>query len=254
MILLALARTHATIARRQWALWITAIPLTAFATLLATVSPRHPGTGGAADLAFTGQVVAVLCGIAYAAAFTGLFAAPGRSGVREVEAAAPLPPVRLRAARLLGTCAVAVTPPLLVLSALGAVQTNADRPWSLLAAVGVTVTIVVPAALLAMTLSGLLGSVLPRALGRVAAVLAWLYLTLSTPLAPIPHLNGTVLGVVGDPVASGYFGSPPVYAPAGPLGLEGTPVTATASLLWQALLVILLTMAGSALAHRPRTW
>lgn len=252
MILLALARTHGTIARRQRALWFAAIPLTAFATLLAAISPGSPGTGGAADLAFTGQVIAVFSGIAYAAAFADLFAGPNRSGVHELEASAPVAPAVLRGARVLGTCTVVVTPSLLVLLVLGAVQTVDGRLWSLPAAAGVTVTIVVPAALVAMTLSGLVGAVLPRALGRVVAVLLWFYLVLSTPLVPIPNPNGTVLGIVGDTVASGYFGSSPVYVPAGPLGLDGTPATATVSLLWQAALITLLTAAGSALADRSR--
>src|SRR5699024_9025222 len=57
MSLIGLARTHARVARRQKALWFTAIPLTAFATLIAVVSPRLSGSGEIDDLASTGEII-----------------------------------------------------------------------------------------------------------------------------------------------------------------------------------------------------
>lgn len=252
MSLIGLARTHAKVAGRQKALWFTTIPLTAFATLLAVISPAAPGTGGVEDLAFTGQMIVIFTGIAYAAGFTDFFTAPARLGIHELEASAPVAPLTLRAARLLGAFAVVVAPSLLVLLLRGIQQTADGNFWSLPAAIGVVATIVSPAALIAMALSGLTGAILPRAPGRIIAVVMWFWLWAYTPLVPIPTLNGTILGVIGDTVGAGYFGLTPFYPPSGPLGLEGTPLTATVSLLWQLILILALLAAGSALAERAR--
>lgn len=252
MSTISLAGTHAKVAGRQKALWFTAIPLTAFATLLAVISPAAPGTGGIEDLAFTGQIIAIFTGVAYTAAFADFFTGPARLGVHELEAATPVRPFVLRAARVLGALAVVITPSLLVLLAMGLVQTIGGSAWSMPAAVAVTATIVGPAAMIAMVLSGLAGVLLPRALGRIAAVLVWFYLVFSTPLIPIPTLNGTIFNVIGDTIGSGYFGLSPIYPPTGPLGFDATPATATVSLAWQLVLIVLLLLAGSVLAERAR--
>lgn len=252
MTMLSLTATHAKVAGRQKALWFTAIPLTAFAALLAIISPARPGTGGSADLAFTGTIIAIFTGIAYSAAFADFFTAPARLGMQELEASTAVPTLALRAGRVLGAFAVVVTPSLLVLLLMGISQTIGGHPWAIPAALAVTVTIIAPAALVAMSLSGLIGALLPRAFGRIVAMLIWFYLVFSTPMLPLPTLNGTPLNVIGDTIAHGWFGAPPVYPPAGPLGLEATPITAGMSLAWLVILIALLLTAGSALADRAQ--
>jgi ABC-2 type transport system permease protein len=250
MRVLALARTHSRVARRQKALWLTAIPLTAFATLLAVISPARPGTGGVEDLAFSGQIIAIFTGIAYSAAFADFFTASSRLGVHELEASTPVAPLAVRTSRVLGTFGVVIAPSLAVLLLMGIGQTIDGHPWSILGALGVLATIVVPAALIAISLSALAGTLLPRALSRVVALLVWFYLAFSSSLLPLPTTNGTVLAVIGDAIAAGYFGASPIYPPTGPLAFDGTVWTATVSLVVQYVIVLLLLAAGSALAGR----
>lgn len=252
MTLIRLALTHSRVARRQKALWFTAIPLTAFATLLALISPARPGTGGAADLAFSGQTIAIFTGIAYAAAFATFFTTPGKLGMPELEASAPASGALLRSARVLGAFSVVLAPSLLIMLLMGVAQTIHGDCWSIPAALAVTATVVAPATLIAMTLSGVCGALMPQALGRIVAVLIWFFLIFSTSLLPLPTPNGTVFSVVGDAIVTGYFGADPIYAATGPLGFTGTPWSATLSLILQLVIVAVLLLVGSRLAERAQ--
>ncbi|MDO4255343.1 MAG: hypothetical protein Q4C81_09435 [Kocuria sp.] len=250
MTVLTLARTHSKVARRQKALWLAAIPLTAFATLLAVTSPAHPGTGGVEDLTFSAQLIVMFTGIAYAAAFADFFTALSRLGIDELEASTPVATLALGTARIFGTFGVVVTPAMTTLLVMGFVQTVNGHAWSLPIATAVTATIIVPGTLIAMSLSALLGTILPRALGRIAGVLVWLSLTFSSPLLPLPTPNGTVFTVIGDAVASGYFDTAPIYSPLGPFAFDGTAWAATFSLITQLVIIITLLFSGAALAER----
>ena len=234
-----LVRVHSRIARRQKALWYTSIPLTLFAVLVSFGGGRAPHTGGVEDIVYTAQIVAIFVGVAYAAAFTDLLAAPARLGVGELESSVPATPMTLRAARVTGPFAVVVVP--------------AHGRWgSLPAALAVAASLVAPAVLCAMAISALAGSLLPQAFARVAAVLVWFYLVFSTPTIPVPAPEGTVFGVTGDAVATGYFDSRPVYPLTGPLSSAPGPVAASASLLWQLALAIALLAVASRLSDRLR--
>lgn len=252
MRVLALPRAHSKIARRQKALWFAVLPLTAFAVLLSVISPAAPHTGGSEDLAFTAKIIAIFTGIAYSAAFSDLFTASVRLGMHELEASTPVNAAVLRAARVTGAFTVVFTPSLAVLLAVGISQVTAGHVLSPLVAVAVSLTIVAPATLIAMTISGLAGTVLPRAIGRIAAVMIWFWLVFSSPMLPVPTLNGSFLGVIGDTVGAGYFGAEPIYAPSGALGLASTPVAATMSLIWQMALIVTLLTIGSWIADRSR--
>ena len=247
-----LVRVHSRIARRQKALWYTSIPLTLFAVLVSFGGGRAPHTGGVEDIVYTAQIVAIFVGVAYAAAFTDLLAAPARLGVGELESSAPATPMTLRAARVTGPFAVVVVPPLVALLAMGAVQAAHGGGGSLPAALAVAASLVAPAVLCAMAISALAGSLLPQAFARVAAVLVWFYLVFSTPTIPVPAPEGTVFGVTGDAVATGYFDSRPLYPLTGPLSSAPGPVAASASLLWQLALAIALLAVASRLSDRLR--
>ena len=208
-----LVRVHARTARRQRSLWYATVPLTLLAVLLSVDAPAAPGTGGIDDLVFVARVMGTLIGIAYAAAFTGLLVAPARLGVDELELSTPVGTTTLGAARVLGTFAVVMVPPLVVLVGVGLVQTVGGSWTGLPAALLVAVAMEVPTVLCALAVSALAGSVLPQALARVVAVLTWLYLTMTTPTIPVPGVTGTVLG-------SSERASPPWSHPASS-GLAG---------------------------------
>ena len=240
-----LVRVHARTARRQRSLWYATVPLTLLAVLLSVDAPAAPGTGGIDDLVFVARVMGTLIGIAYAAAFTGLLVAPARLGVDELELSTPVGTTTLGAARVLGTFAVVMVPPLVVLVGVGLVQTVGGSWTGLPAALLVAVAMEVPTVLCALAVS-----VLPQALARVVAVLTWLYLTMTTPTIPVPGVTGTVLGVVGEGFAS--LVSPRFFWVNGPLATAPGPVVAAVSLLWQLALVLTCLVVGSRLAGRSR--
>lgn len=252
MTIFALVRAHSRVTRRQKALWFTAIPLTAFATLLAVTSPARAGTGDIKDLAFYGQTIAIFTGIAYAAAFADFFIAPNKLGMDELEASSPIPRSLVRAARVLGAFSVVITPSIVVLLAVGILQSIDGHPWSVLAALGIVATVVMPATLIAMTLSGVAGVLLPKALGRIVAVLAWFFLNFSSPLVPLPTVNGTVFSLVGDAVVTGWFGADPIYPANGLFGFDGTSWGAVISLSIKLMITIVLLLSGSQIAERVR--
>ncbi|WP_454150536.1 hypothetical protein [Microbacterium lacticum] len=122
----------------------------------------------------------------------------------------------------------------------------------MLLAMAAIVGIVAPSALIALSMSALLGTVLPRGLARIAAVLVWLWIQFSTPLIPVPTLNGTAFNLVGDTVTAGFFDGNPIYAPDGPLSYQSEPWSAALSLVWQLALIFVLLAVGSRLAETLR--
>lgn len=252
MRFLALTRAHSTIARRQKALWFAVVPLTTFAVLLGIISPQAPHTGGSEDLAFYAKFIAIFNGIAYSAAFSDFFTGSARLGMDELEASTPVPSTLLRAARVAGAFTVVFVPSLAVLLVIGIMQATAGHFLSPIIAIAVALTIVAPAALIAMTVSGLAGAVLPRMISRIAAIIVWFWLVFSTPLIPVPTLNGTIFGVIGDSVGAGYFGTEPIYAPTSAQAFASSPLAATISLAWQVVLIVSLLIIGSWVADRSR--
>lgn len=252
MNVIALPLTHSKIARRHKALWFTVLPLTAFAVLLSAISPAAPRTGGSEDLAFTAKIIAIFTGIAYSAAFDDFFTVSARLGMSELEASTPVHAAILRTARVIGAFTVVFTPSLAILLLVGVKQAISGHVLSPFIAIAVSLTIVAPAALIAMAISGLTGTVLPRAIGRITAVMIWFWLVFSSPMLPVPTLNGSFLGVIGDTVGAGYFGAEPIYSPSGALGLASSPQAATISLIWEVVLIVLLLALGSWIADRLR--
>lgn len=252
MNLLVMARAHLRMVARQKALWFSAIPLILFAWLLAVISPKQPGTGGVEDLAFTGQMVAMFSGLAYSTAFTDYFTKSSALGMDELEYSTPVSALKRRAAQLIGTLGVILLPSIVVIVCTSLKQSFSGHPWALVAGLTVIVTIIMPSALIAMSLSALAGTLLPRVVGRVAGVLVWLLLLFSTPLIPLPTPNGTIFAINGDVVASGFFGNHPFYRPAGPLANHGTAWEATFSLVFQLVLVFIVLVFCSALTGRAR--
>ncbi|WP_461639401.1 hypothetical protein [Leucobacter sp. BZR 635] len=243
---------HATLARRQALLWVSTTLLTGFAALLALISPASPQDGGISELAFAGQIIGMFAGIAYSAAFTDYFTAHGRAGIAELESSTPVRAGLLRASRLIGTLSVALFPSLCVLLIWGGVQTVNGRPAAMLGALAVALTVVLPSGLTAIAISACCGALLPRGIARVPAVLLWLWVCFSSPLIPVPVLNGTFFTLVGDQVVAGLFLAQPIYETLGPLAADPTALSALLSLLWQFGVVALLLASASAITDLRR--
>ena len=110
MRFLSLSVIHARMAARQRAIWVASL-LLALLSITITVNPGLSfETDNAAALALTAQMLALLPPIAYAAAFTDLSAESERLGVSEIESSAPVHPVALAAARVLGALFVMTLP------------------------------------------------------------------------------------------------------------------------------------------------
>lgn len=105
-----------------------------------------------------------------------------------------------------------------------------------------------------MSLSSLLGAILPMIVARITGVLAWFALVFSSPMLPVPTVNGTILNVIGDAVGAGWFGLGPVYpATGGILAVTGTPANAAISLIAQLAVAMLLMALGGWCSAHPRT-
>lgn len=249
MRILAAARTHAVLTRRNKPLMASTVALTLLTVLLIATSRQNPTPQGAAGLASISQSISMVNGVAYAAGQSSYFVAYHHGRIRELEASTPASQLTLDGARMLGTVSMSLVPSAAFLLVVAALQTLKD-PWSIPAALAAIVTIVAPSALVATSLSALLGATLPSVLARLVAVTAWITLLISTPLIPLPTPNGTLFNLVGDAVVSGYFGCAPIYRPTAGLAYDGTPATASLSLFFELLLAAVLFVSGSRLAAR----
>ena len=169
-------------------------------------------------------------------------------------AATPTPAPLLTAARTLGAFLILIAPSLLLLECAGTVQTLHGSWRAIPQALAAGLAITGPAVLTAMSLSSLLGAILPMIVARITGVLAWFALVFSSPMLPVPTVNGTILNVIGDAVGAGWFGLGPVYpATGGILAVTGTPANAAISLIAQLAVAMLLMALGGWCSARPRT-
>ncbi len=244
-----LALTHVRVAARRRALWKAIVPITLLVTLPAISSPMET-SGIAGKLVTLGQMFVMLGTLVYAASFTDLFTSAHRRGLGEVESACPNGGFALAAARLVGSFSVAIVPPTAALLLMGVVQALQGNAMAPLHALAVAVTIVAPAVLLSVAISGLAGTLLPRSVARVAALVVWCFAVFTTPAMHVPTLNGSVLTLMGDAVAVGLFGADPGTSPVGPLAFDGSVTSAVVSLAWQGLLISALVALGTLAARR----
>ena len=247
-LLARLVLTHVRVAARRRSLWKAIIPVTLLVTLSSLAAPlEHPGSVD--GMVYQGQMFAMLGVLVYAASFTDLFTAAHRRGLGEVEVACPGGGIALAAARLAGSFAVAITPPTVALLLTGVVQVTQGNAMAPLQALAIAATIVAPATLLSMAFSGLAGALLPRSVARVAALVVWCLVVFTTPTMPVPTLNGSVLTLMGDAVATGFFGTEPGTRPVGPLAFDGSAASAVVSLAWEGLLIAALVALGTCAAR-----
>ena len=110
MRFLSLSVIHARMAARQRAIRVASLLLALLSMGVAVNTGLPFETGDVADLVFLAQMLAMLPPVAYAAAFTDLAAEPERLGISEVEASAPVRPMELTVARVVGALAVMTSP------------------------------------------------------------------------------------------------------------------------------------------------
>ena len=207
-----LARIHARIARRRSALWVVAIVLTLLAVAVAKIVTPGLATpeGTQVDVALLAQMLGLLSTVAYAAAFTDLASAPARLGIVEVEDSTPVTPAKLLAARATGMLSVMLWPSAAALIVCGLMQ-SAGGFQSMAVALAAFASIVVPLAFLATALSAFVGSLLPQAPARIAAIVIWCTMVCFTTFAPMPvGESKSKMGVVTDAILQGFFGCQPV--------------------------------------------
>ena len=249
MRFLALARTHFRLAARQRALWIVSLGL----ALLSVTITVNPGlsfeTDNPAALALTAQMLALMPPVAYAAAFTDLASESERLGISEIEASAPVPPFELVAARV----AMAL-PSVGVLLFCAGGQMLHGNVWALLQAAVLLAGVVLPAALVAAALSAFAGSLLPRALARIAAIVAWFGVLFLGVFVPTPTAGGGLrVHIAADPVAQVLFGSTPLLDSPESAVTAATPLEAIALLALKLAAAVALLAAAGAIA-RKRTY
>lgn len=246
-----LALAHARIAGRQRALWVVSA-LLALLSLSVMVNSAMPfETGNASDLAFLAQMLAFLPPLACAAACTDLASAPSRLGVGEIEDAAPVAAVTLTAARVAGAFAVLALPSFALLLFCGFGQLAHGNPWGPLQAATLFASVAAPAALLAMALSALVGTVLPKALARIVAAVGWLAALVPLSFVGEPTAGGGIqFHIAADSVCQAFFGCPPLLD-AVSAAAPATPLVAIALLVTKLALVAGLLVVASVIArHR----
>ena len=129
MRFLSLSVIHARMAARQRAIWVASLLLALLSMGVAVNTGLPFETGDVADLVFLAQMLAMLPPVAYAAAFTDLAAEPERLGISEVEASAPVRPMELTVARVVGALAVMTSPSAALLLFCAAGQMLHGNVW-----------------------------------------------------------------------------------------------------------------------------
>lgn len=251
MRFLELARTHFLIAARHRALWAVSAVLALLSLSITVNTGLAFESGNVVDLAFTAQMLAIITPIAYAAAFTDLASEPARLGIDEVEASASVPSAQLEVARVTGALSVMVLPSAAVLLFCGCGQMLHGNPWGIVQSMALFAGVVVPQALLAAALSSLAGSLLPRALARIAAVAVWCVALFATSFHGVAvQGGGTQFHIVSDAVCQAFFGCAPYLDYQGP-ATAATPFEALVLLVAKFALAAAVLAAASAIAkHR----
>lgn len=250
MRFLSLAVIHARMAARQRAIWVASLLLALLSMGVAVNTGLPFETGDVADLVFLAQMLAMLPPVAYAAAFTDLAAEPERLGISEVEASAPVRPMELTVARVVGALAVMTSPSAALLLFCAAGQMLHGNVWAPLQAIVLFAGVVLPAAFVAAALSALAGSLLPRIVARIVSVAAWLGTLFACSFKGVPASGGGVqFHIASDPLAQAFFGSQPFLDYQGPAP-AAAPFEALALLVFKFAVAAALLAAAAAVARR----
>ena len=126
--------------------------------------------------------------------------------------------------------------------------------WALLQAAVLLAGVVLPAALVAAALSAFAGSLLPRALARIAAIVAWFGVLFLGVFVPTPTAGGGLrVHIAAYPVAQVVFGITPLLDSPESAVTAATPLEAIALLALKLAAAVALLAAAGAIA-RKRTY
>lgn len=165
-----------------------------------------------------------------------------------------LPLAVLLAARVAGALAAMALPSVGVLLFCAGGQMLHGNVWALLQAAVLLAGVVLPAALVAAALSAFAGSLLPRALARIAAIVAWFGVLFLGVFVPTPTAGGGLrVHIAADPVAQVLFGSTPLLDSPESAVTAATPLEAIALLALKLAAAVALLAAAGAIA-RKRTY
>jgi len=233
-------RYEARMAARGRVLWLSLLPLSGLAVLLALSSPAVTGVADAAGRVGAAVIVVnTFAVVGIGVALAGRLNQHSRPGLIEVLDTTPGGRTTRLTGVLAGALAVAFAPILVVVVLFGAVvclQSGSAAPLAA-AALGV-VTVLAPAALAITTFAGFLGLLMPVALARVLVVATWFWATQLNPsIVPIPTPTGTVLSPLGGYQAVAWLGAPDIWADRARVGMLSPPPDSGSALLNLALVL-----------------
>ncbi|MET8999278.1 hypothetical protein [Amycolatopsis sp. NPDC004169] len=206
---------EARMAARGRVLWLTLLPLTALAVLLALSSPAVAGQDDPAGrIGTTVLVVNTFATAGLGVALAGRLNQHSAPGLAEVLDTTPGGGTTRLAGVLAGALAVALVPVSAVVVVIGAaVSIRSGTAAPLAYAVLGVLTVLVPAAVAMTTFAGLLGLLMPVIVARVLVVALWFWATqLSPSFVPVPSPTGTVLSPLGGYPAVAWLGARRIWA------------------------------------------
>jgi ABC-2 type transport system permease protein len=245
-------RYEALMAARRKVVWAAVLPLTLLSLLLAVSSPAVTGQGDpATTVAAAGVLVTTFGSLGVGLAVADRLRRSVESrGMPELLSATPSTPLSRAAGSLTGPLLTAFLPvaALFLLYALVlALSEGTAAPLN--AAVVALFVAVVPAALLATALAGLLGVLLPLAAARAVLAVVWLWACHFPPaFSPIPTATGTVLSPLGGYPLAAWAGAPKIWAARQGGGALRPTVTDTTALV-NLVLVLATALACFALGY-----
>ncbi|SDC53951.1 hypothetical protein [Actinokineospora iranica] len=234
-------RYEMTMALRVRVLWLSMVPLTLLAALLAVVSPVVVGAADAVErVGATVIVVNTFATVGLGVALADRLSRHTRPGLVDLLDTTPTSRTVRMAGTLLGSVAVGIAPlAAVVLLGGGTVAVLEGDPLALGAAVLAVLVVLVPASLAVAACASLLGLLLPAVAARVLVVVMWFWATqLSPNLVPVPSPTGTLLSPLGGYPAVAWLGVPDIWAARGRDGLL-SPAATGGSAAANAVLVVL---------------
>ncbi|MFF4605288.1 hypothetical protein ACFY12_21460 [Streptomyces sp. NPDC001339] len=234
-------RYEALMAARRKTVWGSVLPLALLSLLLAITSPvvtahSDPAVRVGAATVLINSFCTLGVGLALA---DRLRRDRDSHGISELLSATPAGPFMRTAGRLAGPLLTALAP-IAALILLHAVVTSATggSVAPLGSAVVSLMTAVLPSAMLATSLAGLLGVLLPVAAARAVTVVVWLWACHFPPsFSPLPTATGTVLSPLGGYQLVAWAHAPAVWAARQGTGVLRPAVSNTTALLNVALIL-----------------
>ncbi|MFT7835908.1 hypothetical protein Q5530_07135 [Saccharothrix sp. BKS2] len=234
-------RYEVRMALRGRVIWLSLVPLTLLALLLAVVSPAMGELGPKGRVGYTVIVVNTFATLGIGVFLSGRLAQHHHPALAELLNTTPSGVTTRMTGVLTGALAVAVLPLACVLALVGVFEgLRAGSPVPVAAGLLGVLVVILPAAVVITTFATLLGLLLPVALARVLVVAAWFWATHLDPgLVPLPGPTGTVLSPLGGYPAAVWLDGDGVFADRGSTGVL-SPLPDSGSAVLNVVLVLVL--------------